>query len=42
LRLVAQQFPLLRTPSVVDPHPRMRPSVSDWPEWRGRHFPGAR
>jgi nitrous oxidase accessory protein len=42
LRLVAQQFPLLRTPSVIDPHPRMRPSVADWPEWRGRHFPGAR
>jgi len=42
LRVVAQQFPLLRTPGVVDPHPRMRPAVSDWASWRGRHFPGAR
>jgi nitrous oxidase accessory protein len=25
LRMVAQQFPLLRVPSVVDPHPRMKP-----------------
>jgi nitrous oxidase accessory protein len=25
LRLVAQQFPLLRAPSIVDPRPRMRP-----------------
>ena len=27
MRLVAQQFPLLRVPSVVDPHPRMKPAA---------------
>jgi nitrous oxidase accessory protein len=42
LRLVAQQFPLLRTPSVVDPQPRMRPLRTDWHAWLGRSFPGAR
>jgi nitrous oxidase accessory protein len=42
LRLVARQFPLLRTPSVVDPQPKMRPAHADWLAWRGRHFPGAR
>lgn len=42
LRLAAQQFPLARTPAVVDPHPRMRPDSSTWRDWRGRHFPGAR
>ncbi|UCU98294.1 nitrous oxide reductase family maturation protein NosD [Acidovorax radicis] len=26
LRLVGQQFPVLRVPTVVDPHPRMQPS----------------
>jgi nitrous oxidase accessory protein len=40
LRLVGQQFPVLRVPSVVDPNPRMQPSISDWSEWRGKHFPG--
>ena len=40
LRLVGQQFPVLRVPSVVDPHPRMRPYHQDWSQWRGKHFPG--
>jgi nitrous oxidase accessory protein len=38
LRLVSQQFPLLRAPSVVDPQPRMQPHTSDWSQWRGRYF----
>lgn len=38
LRLVSQQFPLLRAPSVVDPTPVMRPYQSDWSQWRGRYF----
>jgi nitrous oxidase accessory protein len=33
LRLIATQFPLLRVPSVVDKHPRMRPFHSDWSMW---------
>ncbi|QIL44515.1 nitrous oxide reductase family maturation protein NosD [Acidovorax sp. HDW3] len=40
LRLVAQQFPILRVPSVVDPQPHMRPFHEDWSQWRGKHFPG--
>lgn len=40
LRLVGQQFPVLRVPSVVDPHPRMQPGNQQWSEWRGKHFPG--
>ncbi len=40
LRLVAQQFPILRVPSVVDPQPHMRPHHEDWSQWRGKHFPG--
>lgn len=39
LRLVGQQFPLLRAPSIVDPKPRMQPHNPDWSQWRGRHFP---
>ncbi|AVR88369.1 nitrous oxide reductase family maturation protein NosD [Thauera aromatica] len=39
LRLVGQQFPLLRAPSIVDPNPRMLPHNPDWSQWRGRHFP---
>ncbi len=42
LRLVGQQFPLLRAPSVVDPRPRMRPDNPNWSEWRGKFFPGTR
>jgi nitrous oxidase accessory protein len=41
LRLVGQQFPVLRVPSVVDPHPRMQPQHPQWSEWRGKHFPGS-
>jgi nitrous oxidase accessory protein len=33
LRLIARQFPLLRAPSVVDNHPRMRPWHADWSRW---------
>jgi nitrous oxidase accessory protein len=33
LRLVAHQFPLLRAPSVVDPHPHMTPFHGDWSVW---------
>jgi nitrous oxidase accessory protein len=33
LRLIAKQFPLLRSPSVVDKHPRIRPFHSDWSAW---------
>ncbi|NML14439.1 nitrous oxide reductase family maturation protein NosD [Azohydromonas caseinilytica] len=36
LRLVGQQFPVLRVPSVVDPKPRMRPAHPDWKEWNGK------
>lgn len=40
LRLVAQQFPVLRVPSVVDPKPRMEPAHKDWSQWRDKHYPG--
>lgn len=40
LRLVGRQFPILRVPSVVDPHPSMRPYHQAWSQWRGKHFPG--
>lgn len=33
LRLVAQQFPLLRAPSIVDHNPRMQPNNDDWSSW---------
>ena len=36
LRLVAQQFPLLRAPSVVDARPGMHPHHADWREWLER------
>lgn len=36
LRLIARQFPLLRTPSVVDPQPRMHPNHPDWRPWSER------
>ncbi|PTD98139.1 nitrous oxide reductase family maturation protein NosD [Pseudothauera lacus] len=42
LRLVGQQFPLLRAPSVVDPNPRMQPKHDNWRDWRGKHYPGSR
>ena len=38
LRLVGQQFPVLRVPSVVDPNPRMQPTHPDWRQWLGRHY----
>ena len=38
LRLIAQQFPLLRAPSIVDKNPRMRPEHSDWRKWLGKHY----
>ncbi len=41
LRLVSQQFPLLRAPSVVDSRPKMQPHKPDWSQWRGRYFPNA-
>ena len=36
LRLIAQQFPLLRVPSVVDSKPRMQPAHSHWSQWMGK------
>lgn len=40
LRLVAQQFPVLRVPSVVDPKPRMQAANKQWSQWYGKHYPG--
>lgn len=37
LRLIARQFPLLRAPSVIDNHPRMRPWHTDWRRWLEQH-----
>jgi nitrous oxidase accessory protein len=42
LRMVGQQFPLLRAPSIVDPNPRLQPYKNDWRNWLGKYFPGAR
>ena len=36
LRFVARQFPLLRAPSIVDRHPRMRPLHSHWRRWNDK------
>lgn len=36
LRLIARQFPLLRSPSIVDKQPRMRPSNPEWSQWIDR------
>jgi nitrous oxidase accessory protein len=36
LRLVSQQFPVLRVPSVVDPLPRMRPDHKTWRRWNAK------
>ncbi|MBS1158907.1 MAG: copper transporter substrate-binding protein [Proteobacteria bacterium] len=36
LRLIARQFPLLRSPSIVDRLPRMQPSNPDWSQWLDR------
>ncbi|MDQ1923039.1 nitrous oxide reductase family maturation protein NosD [Massilia pseudoviolaceinigra] len=37
LRFVARQFPVLRSPSVVDRHPRMRPNNPHWQRWNDKH-----
>lgn len=42
LRMVGQQFPLLRAPSIVDPNPRMHPDRENWRNWLGKHYPGSR
>ncbi|HWP13345.1 MAG TPA: nitrous oxide reductase family maturation protein NosD [Ramlibacter sp.] len=42
LRLVGQQFPVLRVPSVVDPKPRMHPVHKSWKEWNGKQYLSAR
>ena len=42
LRLVGQQFPLLRAPSIVDPKPKMQPHHTKWSIWRDRYFPASR
>lgn len=36
LRFVARQFPILRAPSVMDKHPRMRPLNQQWRRWRDK------
>jgi nitrous oxidase accessory protein len=36
LRLIAQQFPLLRAPSVVDDQPHMHPLHQGWEQWLGK------
>jgi nitrous oxidase accessory protein len=36
LRFVARQFPVLRAPSIVEKHPRMRPLNQDWRRWNGK------
>jgi nitrous oxidase accessory protein len=42
LRLVGQQFPMLRVPSVVDPKPRMHPAHKTWKDWNAKQYPSAR
>lgn len=42
LRMVSQQFPLLRATSIVDPRPRMAPHNLDWRQWRGTFPPHPR
>ncbi|TAM06201.1 MAG: nitrous oxide reductase family maturation protein NosD [Paraburkholderia sp.] len=36
LKLIAQQFPLMTVPSVVDDAPRMQPVHTDWSQWMGK------
>lgn len=38
LRVLGQQFPVLRVPSVVDNHPAMQPQHKNWSEWRDKQF----
>ncbi|MHB9119553.1 MAG: nitrous oxide reductase family maturation protein NosD [Burkholderiales bacterium] len=33
LRMVARQFPLFRSPSIVDTHPHMQPFFKNWSTW---------
>lgn len=40
LRLLGQQFPVLRVPSVIDPKPRMQATNKQWSKWNDKHFPG--
>jgi len=39
LRLVGQQFPVLRAPSVVDAKPRMQPAHTNWSQWNENKRP---
>ncbi len=39
LRLVGQQFPVLRVPTVVDPKPRMQPNNTERSHWRDPQSP---
>ena len=39
LRLVGQQFPVLRVPTVVDPKPRMQPNHPERSHWRDPQSP---
>lgn len=36
LRFAARQFPVLRAPSVIEPHPRMRPWNPNWSTWNAK------
>lgn len=38
LRVLGQQFPVLRVPSVVDQYPAMVPVNKNWSEWRDKQF----
>ena len=42
LRLVGQQFPVWRVPSVVETRPRMQPVRADWEAWRKNRTADAR
>ena len=42
LRVIGQQFPLLRAPSIVDPKPHMQPDKKNWRNWLGKYYPGTR
>lgn len=42
LRFVARQFPVLRAPSIVDKHPRMRPLNQDWRRWSDKQPPAVK
>lgn len=42
MRLVGQQFPVLRVPSVVDAHPRMQAHNPNWRQWLDQDHPSGR